>query len=200
MRMMRACWQVFCLSILLFFGIVRLVAASEPLELVKLAAEKAILVLKDPQLQAKEKKKERLDRLKEIANPIFDYEEMAKRTLGPHWRRRTPAEQQEFVKLFRDFLEKIYSDRVDLYAGQKVIFSRESLDNDFAQVDSVFVTPKGEEIAVVYRLRRADGKWRVYDAILENISIVNNYRSQFDRVITKSSYEELKRMLKEKAG
>ena len=200
MKIMRACWQVFCLSILLFFGIVRLVAASEPLELVKLAAEKAILVLKDPQLQAKEKKKERLDRLKEIANPIFDYEEMAKRTLGPHWRRRTPAEQQEFVKLFRDFLEKIYSDRVDLYAGQKVIFSRESLDNDFAQVDSVFVTPKGEEIAVVYRLRRADGKWRVYDAILENISIVNNYRSQFDRVITKSSYEELKRMLKEKAG
>lgn len=200
MRIMRACWQVFCLSILLFFGIVRLVAASEPLELVKLAAEKAILVLKDPQLQAKEKKKERLDRLKEIANPIFDYEEMAKRTLGPHWRRRTPAEQQEFVKLFRDFLEKIYSDRIDLYASQKVIFSRESLDNDFAQVDSVFVTPKGEEIAVVYRLRRADGKWRVYDAIVENISIVNNYRSQFDRVITKSSYEELKRMLKEKAG
>ncbi len=173
---------------------------GEPLNIVKVAAEKAIQVLKDPALQSKDKKKERIDRLKAIANPIFDFEEIAKRTLGSHWRRRTPAEQQEFVKLFRDFLERIYADRIDLYAGERVVFGRETVENDFAQVDSVLVNAKGEQISVVYRLRRWDGQWKVYDAVVENISIVNNYRSQFDRVISKSSFDELKRLLKEKLG
>ena len=111
-----------------------------------------------------------------------------------------PAEQEEFVKLFRDFLERIYSDKIDLYGGEKVLFGREVMDGDFAQVDSTLIRPKGEEIAVIYKLRRANGKWKVYDAVVENISIVNNYRSQFDRVISSSSYEELVKRLQEKAG
>jgi phospholipid transport system substrate-binding protein len=151
-------------------------------------------------LQGKDKKKERIDRLREVANPIFDYQEMAKRTLGPHWRRRSPAEQEEFVKLFRDFLERSYSDKVDLYEGQRVVFGRETVDQDFAQIESTFISAKGEEFAVHYKLRRADNSWKIYDAVIENISIVNNYRSQFDRVIAKSSFEELKRLLREKAG
>jgi phospholipid transport system substrate-binding protein len=174
--------------------------AGEPLEVVKTAAEKAIQILKDPALQGKDKKKERIDRLREVANPIFDYEEMAKRALGPHWRRRSPAEQEEFVKLFRDFLEKSYSDKVDLYDGQRVVFGRETIDQDFAQIESTFINSKREEFAVHYKLRRADGNWKIYDAVFENISIVNNYRSQFDRVIAKSSFDELKRLLKEKGG
>jgi phospholipid transport system substrate-binding protein len=174
--------------------------AGEPLQVVKTAADKAIEILKDPKLQGSDKKKERIERLREAVNPIFDYEEMAKRALGPHWRRRSPAEQEEFVRLFRDFLEKIYSDKVDLYEGQKVVFGRETIDNDFAEIESTVIGVKGDEYSVVYKLRRADGKWRVYDAVIENISMVNNYRSQFDRVIAKSSYDELKRMLKEKAG
>jgi phospholipid transport system substrate-binding protein len=119
---------------------------------------------------------------------------------GAHWRRRSPAEQQEFAKLFRAFLERIYSNKVELYDGEKVVFGRETIDQDYAQVDSTVINAKGKEIAVVYRLKRTDGKWKVYDAVVENISIVNNYRSQFDRVISKSSYEELKKMLREKAA
>src|SRR3990170_8371567 len=115
------------------FGIASTLLAGEPLEVVKVAADRAIQILKDPQLQAKEKKKERIERLKEIVNPLFDFEEMARRTLGPHWRRRNPQEQRQFVKLFHDFLEKIYSDRVDLYAGEKIIYGRESSENDYAQ-------------------------------------------------------------------
>jgi len=182
------------------FGIASTLLAGEPLEVVKVSADRAIQILKDPQLQAKEKKKERIERLKEIVNPLFDYEEMARRSLGPHWRRRSPQEQKEFVKLFRDFLEKIYSDRVDLYAGERVVYGRETVEDDYAQVESTLVNPKGEEVSIVYRLRRNSGKWKVYDAVVENISIVNNYRSQFDRVISKSSFEELIRLLKEKAG
>ena len=188
------------LILLLCLSSARLAPAGEPLEFVRTAIEKAVQVLKDAKHQPQDKKNERIDRLREVLNPIFDYDEMAKRALGSHWRRRTPAEQEEFVKLFRDFLERVYSDKIDLYGGEKVLFGREIMDGDFAQVDSTLIRPKGEEIAVIYKLRRANGKWKVYDAVVENISIVNNYRSQFDRVISSSSYEELVKRLQEKAG
>jgi phospholipid transport system substrate-binding protein len=184
----------------LAIGFSRFAEAGEPLELVRTAVDKALQILKDPKLQSEDKKKERVDRLRETLNPIFDYGEMAKRALGPHWRRRTPAEQEEFVKLFRDFLERIYSDKIDLYGGEKVRFGREVLDQDFAQVESTIIKPKGEEIAVTYKLRQINGRWKVYDAVVENISIVNNYRSQFDRIISSSSYEELVKRLQEKTG
>src|SRR5262245_7655835 len=183
----------------LCLGFSRFAQAGEPLEVVRVAVDKAVQILKDPKLQSQDKKKERVDRLREALNPIFDYEEMAKRALGSHWRRRTPAEQEEFVKLFRDFLEKIYSDKVDLYAGEKVRFGREVIDKDFAQVESTIIKPKGEELAVIYKLRQLNGQWKVYDAVVENISIVNNYRSQFDRIISSSSYEELVKRLQEKS-
>ncbi len=185
--------------LLLGSGGVSRVRAGEPLEVVKTAAEKAIQILQDPKLKSNDKKQERMERLKEAVNPIFDYDEMAKRALGAHWRRRTPAEQEEFVKLFRDFLEKIYSDKVNLYDGQKVTFGRETIEKDFAEVESTVISTKGEEIGVIYRLRRgADGKWRVYDALVEHVSIINNYRSQFDHIISKYSFDELKRLLREK--
>lgn len=192
--------QAGMLVLSLCFGSAGLALAGEPLEQVRAAIDNAVRILKDPNLQSQDKKNERIDRLREVLNPIFDYDEMAKRALGSHWRRRTPAEQESFVKVFRDFLEKIYSDKIDLYGGEKVLFGREVMDGDFAEVDSTLIKPKGEAIAVVYKLRRVNGKWKVYDAVVENISIVNNYRSQFDRVISSSSYEELVKRLQEKAG
>jgi phospholipid transport system substrate-binding protein len=197
-RAVRIGWIV--LLALTDFATAAAARAGEPIEVVRMAGDKAIQILKDPKLQPKERKKERIERLKEIVNPLFDYEEMARRSLGPHWRRRTPQEQQEFVKLFRDYLEKVYSDQVDLYAGEKVIYGRERVEDDYAQVETAFVNTKGEEVSVVYRLRRVGGKWKVYDAVVENVSVVNNYRSQFDRVISKYSFDELKRLLKEKAA
>ena len=188
---------IFLLAVALLFDPAATIA-GEPLELIKAATEGAIAVLKDPKLKSPEQKKERIDRLKELVNPIFDYDEMARRSLGAHWRRRSPTEQEEFTKLFRDYLERIYSDKIDFYDGQKVVFGRETIEQDYAQVESKMINAKGEENSVVYRLKRTDGKWKVYDAVIENISIVNNYRSQFDRVISKGSYEELKKMLKEK--
>ena len=182
----------------LCLGFIPSAQAGEPLEVVRTAIDKAVQILKDPRLQGKDKKRERIDRLREAVNPIFDYDEMAKRALAGHWRRRTPAEQEEFVILFRDFLERTYSDKIDLYGGERVLFGRETIDADFAQVETTIISLKGEEIAVVYKLRRGNGKWKVYDAVVENISLVNNYRSQFDRVISSASYEELIKRLREK--
>ena len=174
--------------------------ATAPVDLVRTTVDRAMQILKDPKLGSPDKKQERVDRLRETLNAIFDYEEMAKRALGPHWRQRTAAEREEFVKLFRDFLEKVYSEKMFLYAGENVRFGREVIDNEFAQVESTIIQVKGEEIAVVYKLRQVNGQWKVYDAIVENISIINNYRSQFDRVISTSSYEELVKRLREKAA
>ena len=174
--------------------------AGAPLDLVRTTVDRAIQILKDPKLSSPDKKKERVDRLTEALDAIFDYEEMAKRALGYHWRQRTPAEQEEFVKLFREFLQRVYSDKIGLYGGEQVRFGREVMDNEFAQVESTIIQPKGEEIAVVYKLRQVNSQWKVYDAIVENISIVNNYRSQFDRVISSSSYEALVKRLRGKAA
>jgi len=102
--------------------------------------------------------------------------------------------------VFQEFIERIYSDKIDLYEGEKILFGKEVIDQDFAQVDSSIVNNKGETISIVYKLRRADGKWKVYDAVVENISFINNYRSQFERVIKTSSYEELVQRLKEKGS
>ena len=172
--------------------------AEDPLNIVKATTDRALQVLNDPRLKGPEKKTERIERLKEIINPMFDFEETAKRSLGAHWRRRTPAEQQEFVRLFRAFLERVYSDRIDEYAGEKFTYNREKIEGDYAEIDATVVNAKGEETSVIFRLRNAGGKWLVYDAVVENISLVNNYRSQFDRVIRTSSYEELVKKIREK--
>jgi phospholipid transport system substrate-binding protein len=188
------------LVLLLGFILIGSAHAGEPLDVVKGAADRAVQILKDPKLLSKDKKKERVELLRGAVEPIFDFEEMAKRSLGPHWRRRTPAEQQEFVKLFQDFMEKVYSDKLDLYEGEKIVFGKETIDQDFAQVESSIINNKGETISIIYKLRRADSKWKVYDAVVENISFINNYRSQFDRVIKSSSYEELVKRLREKSS
>jgi phospholipid transport system substrate-binding protein len=192
--------EICILTFILFLAFLTRAHAGAPLELVRTSVDKAMQILKDPKLTSNDGNKERVNRLREALDGTFDYEEMAKRALGTHWRQRTPAEQQEFVKLFRKFLEGVYSEKIDLYGGQKVRFGREVIDNDFAQVETTIIQPKGDEITVLYKLRQRNGhgQWKVYDAVVDNISIVNNYRSQFDRVIARNSYEELVKRLREK--
>ena len=173
---------------------------GEPTERIRASVDTGLQVVNDPRLQSADKKKERNDRLREIVYSLFDFHEMGKRSLGSYWRKLTPQQQQEFVPAFRDFLEKIYADRVDLYNGQKAIFLKEVVDRDYAEVYSKIVNKKGTEIAVIYKMRRADGGWKVYDVAVENISLVNNYRAQFSRLMANSSFEELMKKMKEKTG
>ncbi|MSP38349.1 MAG: ABC transporter substrate-binding protein [Deltaproteobacteria bacterium] len=181
------------LMVVFIFSLSGPARAGEPLDLVRSAADKVIALLRDPQFKAADRKRERAEKLRAIINPIFDYDEIARRTLAPHWERRTPAEREEFTKLFRAFLEKIYADQIDIDDGERLVFSRETVNQDFAEVESKWINGKNEESPLIYRLKRTDGKWKVYDAVVVDISIVNNYRSQFNRVIGKSSFEELKK-------
>lgn len=174
--------------------------ASEPLELVRSVSERVIEVLMDPTLRGGERHAERRERVRAIVNPVFDYEEMARRTLSHHWRRRSESEQQEFVKLLRGFLEKIYSDRLALYAGERLQLGRESLDRELAEVEAQLVAAKGAGSTLVFRLKRGEAGWKFYDAVVEDISIIDNYRAQFDRVIAKSSFNGLLKMLRDRGA
>jgi len=172
--------------------------AGGPTDELRGAIEKVQTILNDPQLKAAGKKGERLDKLRQVIQPKFDFTEMAKRSLGTNWQRRNPEEQRDFVKVFTDLLENAYVDSIDSYDGEKVVFTNEKQDKEYGEVNTKIVTKKGEEFSVNYKLHQASGNWKVYDVVIENISIVNNFRSQFNRVIAKSSYEDLLRTMKEK--
>ena len=175
--------------------------AGLPTDQIKSTVDKALVVLKDPRLKPASKTKERRDQLKQILFARFDFSEMARRALGANWRRRTAKEQDEFVRLFTDLLERAYADTIESYSGEeKILYVGERLDGGYADVSSKILTNRGEEVSLNYRAHFVGGEWRVYDVIVENISMVNNYRSQFNRVITNASYEELLRRLRDKAA
>ena len=153
--------------------------------------------MKDPRFKPPAKLKERREQLKQILFARFDFTEMAKRSLGANWRRRSPQEQEEFVRLFTDVLERAYADIIESYSDEKIIYLNERIDGGFADVGSKIITAKGEEYSINYKAHLVGSEWKVYDVVAENISLVNNYRSQFDRVISNSSYEELVSRLKE---
>jgi phospholipid transport system substrate-binding protein len=170
-----------------------------PTEQIKGTVEKALVVLKDPGLKPPAKSKERRDQLRQILFARFDFPEMAKRALGANWRRRTLQEQEEFVRLFSDVLERAYADIIESYSDEKIIYLNERIEGGFADVGSKIITGKGEEYSIYYKAHRVSNEWKIYDVIAENISLVNNYRSQFNRVISNSSYEELLRRLRDKS-
>jgi phospholipid transport system substrate-binding protein len=186
------------IAIVLAFTIVGSAAAVTPKEQIQGAIEQVVTILKDPNLKSEAKKKERLERLRQVIFPKFDFTEMAKRSLGANWQRRTPEEQREFARLFTELIENSYIDNLDSYNGEKVTVIGEKQDQGFAQVNTKIVAKNGEEYSVDYRLYQAGNDWKVYDVVIENISIVNNYRSQFTRVIARSSFEDLMRQMKDK--
>ncbi|HWP59145.1 MAG TPA: ABC transporter substrate-binding protein [Candidatus Acidoferrales bacterium] len=185
-------------------GLVFLLGASAaiaggPTEAIRSAIDRGVEILKNADIENPRERAQVIDRLRQIVYPLFDFGEMAKRSLGPHWRRLTPPQQKEFVSAFTALLEKTYAGRIDLYDGQKVVYLDENIDGEYAQVDSRIIDKNGRAYSVVYRLHRVDGAWRIYDVVAENISLVNNYRSQFNRVLAKSSFEELMRLIRDRA-
>jgi phospholipid transport system substrate-binding protein len=173
--------------------------AGVPTDQVRGTVDQVLAVLQDPSLKPDNSQKERRDRLRQVIFARFDFAEMAQRSLGPEWRRRSPAEQQEFVNLFTDLLQENYIGTIESYNGDKVIYNRELQDQTNAEVQTTLTTRSEAAYSINYRLRLVGKDWKVYDVVIENISLVNNYRSQFSRVISKSSYEELVRTMKEKS-
>lgn len=170
-----------------------LAAAGLPTDQTRETVDKVLGIL-----QSGAKGDQRRQQLRDTIYPRFDFPEMAKRSLGPHWSRRSPQEQQEFVKLFTDLLASSYVDKIEGYNGEKVLYAREQVAGDNAEVFTKVVTKKGEEFSINYKLHRVGNEWKVYDVVIEDISLVNNYRSQFNRILANASFEELLRKLQQK--
>jgi len=151
-----------------------------------------VKVLQDPALDQTQRRAE----IRAIAVEAFDVAEAARRTLGPHWPKRTPAERQEFIALFQGLLERGYLSRIGEYGGESVQYVGERIEGEYATVRALIVTQKGTQVPVEARVLRQGDRWRMYDVLIENVSLIASYRSQFDRVIRTSSYEELIRRLK----
>jgi phospholipid transport system substrate-binding protein len=199
-RVMRG-WMIALLSVVWLSGW-GLAASGTPTEVIRRTTDSILQVLEDPHLQGSTHHEERLARLGQIANTAFDWEEIARRTLATHWRERTPQERQDFAELFREAVQGMYLERLEAAAQQRlqekpaIRYVGEQVDGQRAVVRTVVVTRRHRELPMEYRLRHADGQWRVYDVVISGVSLVNNFRAQFHQIITRSSYEGLVRQLK----
>jgi phospholipid transport system substrate-binding protein len=173
--------------------------AGVPTEQVRQTADRVLAVLQDSRFKSAEKQKERRQQIRQVIASRFDFPEMAKRSLGSNWQKGSSEEQQQFVELFTELLERSYADQIESYDGEKIIYGRENVSQDHADVDTKIVTKKGEQISVNYKLRSAGGDWKVYDVVIENISLVNNFRSQFNRILANGSFAELLKRLQSKS-
>lgn len=192
-------WQIlFCIVLSIVFALPSF--AGEPTEVIKKTTDTIIAIVKDPTLQGLEKKGERDRSIRAEAEKIFDKEGMSRRTLARHWRKRTPAEKEEFMELFEDLLEKTYIDRVEGYSGEKVLYEGERIEGNYALVKVEIMTKQETKIPVLYRLKKKEKGWLVYDLSIEGVSLINNYRTQFNSIIMRSSFKGLIKKLKAKVG
>jgi phospholipid transport system substrate-binding protein len=168
--------------------------AGSPTEQVRQYTEQVQKILAEPAGRQGDKRAA----VRKIAGEVFDLTEAAKRALGRHWLTRTPAERQEFVELFTELLERTYMQKIDFYGGEHLRYTGETIDGDFAVVRARVITRQQTEIPVEAKLHQRDGRWLIYDLAVENVSLIANYRSQFDRIIRATSYRELITRLKAK--
>jgi|ERR1044071_2281521 len=174
--------------------------AGEPTDAIRNAINQGMEILKNAKLDSRLQRAQVIDRLRGVVYPLFDFNEMAMRSLGVNWRRLNAEQRKDFVTTFTALLEKTYADQIDLYNGQQVVYTGEAIDGEYAHVDTRIIDKNGQSYSVVYRLLKTPGGWKIYDVVAENISVVNNYRSQFNRVIAQSSFEELLRRMKQQAS
>jgi phospholipid transport system substrate-binding protein len=173
--------------------------AGEPLDKIRQTVDDVVTILSDEALKAPERTEERRKKIRQAVFQRFSFDEMAQRALAQHWRKRTPEEQKEFVAVFSDLLERSYIDKIESYGGgkQNILYTKETIDKDgFASVRSEIVSKRDMNVEVEYRLLQRDGNWAVYDVVIEGVSLVNNYRTQFNKIIAESSYENLVKQMK----
>ena len=174
--------------------------AGAPTDGVKETTDRILVIVSDPALKGPENKDKRGKLIRQAVDERFNWEAMTKRSLARHWRKRTDAEKKEFIALFGKLLERTYLDKVGSYSGEKVIYVGETIDGKYGTVTAKILTHSKTEVQVRYRLKETNGDWRVYDISIEGVSLVNNYRKQFNSIILRSSYDDLDAKLKEKVA
>jgi len=170
--------------------------AGPPTDIIRQIIEKSLDIIQNPSYGKQEKQR----KVRSIVDPHFDYQEMAKRSLGPAWGKLSAGQQHEFVQLFSQLLEASYSDKIEKYAQRvKIDYTGEILSGDTVEVRTV-VVKANDRMPLNYRLINEGGTWKVYDVVFEGVSLISNYRSQFSRIIHESGYAELVKRLKTKVS
>ena len=160
------------------------------------SVDQVLKILADPELKKEARTLERRRAIRAVANQIFDFNEISRRSLALHWQARTPAEREEFTRLFGDLLEQSYISKIENYSGEKIQYVGETVDGDRVVVKTLIVTKQGTAIPVDYRMFLQGERWRAYDVTLEGVSLVANYRAQFNAIIQRSGYPDLVAKLK----
>lgn len=195
--------RVTCLSLvvaaLLFSGVEpRVAQAGEATDAMKGTIEEVLRILADKDLKQPSKANERRQMLEKVVGERFDYREMSRRALGAPWNNLSDKEKDEFVSLFQTLLVNTYADKIESYSGQGVHYINERTEKDYAEVRTKVLTGK-TDIPLDYRLLHRDSIWRVYDVVVDGVSLVNNYRGQFTKILRTSSYADLVDQLRKKS-
>ena len=170
--------------------------AGAPTDQLRSSVDQMVKVLDDPALKADSRAQDRRAAIRKEAQVVFDFGETAKRALGRHWQGLSEKDRQEFTGLFTDLIERAYISKIERYSGERIAYAGESVEGGLATVRTRFVTKQGTEIPVDYRMQQRGDRWLVYDVMVEGVSLINNYRTQFDKIIQTSSYAELVRKMK----
>lgn len=186
------------LTILILFVFSMPVYAGAPMASVKENVNKVLDVLRDSKLKGPSAKQAKKDKLRIIYKDMFDEVEFSRRTMASNWAKLNPAQQAEFVALFEQVLEKAYIDKILDYSNEKVDFYKEDMKKDTqAEIQTKIVT-SSKEVPIFYRVILKDGKWRVFDVVVENVSLVQNYRTQFNDILANKTPEQLLEILRKK--
>jgi phospholipid transport system substrate-binding protein len=181
-----------------------------PLEITREYMEDALKILRDPDLQGEDHREERREKLRDAVEHAFDWPEIGRRALARHWWNRSEEQKQEFIELFKKLLERTYMKRVEENADAQISYEGQTIEGEYASVRVLAIADDGTEVPILYRLHRLSDaeqeekdtshRWLVYDVKVEGVSLVNNYRSQFNDIIVGGSYKRLIRKLRKKVG
>jgi phospholipid transport system substrate-binding protein len=170
-------------------------SGETPTAVVRATITEMIRILEDETLKQPSRLKTRRRMLEDVVASRFDYREISKRTLTVRWKALSESERAEFVDLFKTFLTDRYAEKIEGYAGEQFQYLSERLEGPYAEVRTKLVSTK-TEIPMDYRLLLKSEKWYAYDLVIDGVSLVRNYRSQFEKIIHSDSYEELVRRLR----
>ncbi len=188
----------FVLILLLMFPLS--VYSGVPLETVKGQITRVLDILRDPVLRGEAQRKIKKEKISAISEEMFDFTELSKRSLGQSWNKMTPEQQKEFIKLYKSLLKDVYADKITSYTEEKITFKREiTLSEKTVEVETTILT-KTSEVAINYRVIEKDGYWKVYDVVIEGVSLISNYRAQFREILANQTPEALLETLRKRVG
>ncbi len=189
------------MSMILLWSMVSSSAAQEaPLELVKQSISRILDLLGSPEYKDESTRPQAKEKIYSIADERFSWQEMGKRSLGRAWKQQSPEDQEKFISLFADLLKHNYIDKLEVYGGEEITYDKDILKGKYAEVRTSIVQKTGENVPVFYRMINKGKGWYVYDVVIEGISLVKNYRSQFDDMLRKSTFQEFLQKLEEKVN